>query len=213
MAAPNFRSRGGYVQLMGSDTSNGTSLPPGPDSWRLQARCADRNLVEDPDIFYDETRYEDARQECKLCPVRGQCLDEFTDDRFAFAGGMSPSERKVWVSTGKIPVGPPTPPEVKPELTLEDRVLALVELRAGYGLICRRLGVSVRDVADIAKGHGVEMPEKRPEEFRGKVMTELARQILIGLYLGDLPRVVADKLGCLAASVSKVRDRLMYPAQ
>lgn len=211
MPAPNFRSRNGFVQMMGGDPSEGTSTKPGPDEWRLQASCADRDLVPDPDIFYDETEEAAARAVCETCPVRGQCLDEFTFDRFAFAGGMTPAERRVWVIDGSIPVRDPDP-EIRHEPTQEERVLALVELRASYDYISRRLGVDVAAVKELHRRKGVEYPEDVPKKFRGRAMSDLARLCLIGLYSGDPQRVIADKVQCYPASVANIKRRLMYPA-
>lgn len=211
MPTPNFRSRNGFIQMMGGDSSEGTSTKPGPDEWRLQASCADRELVPDPDIFYDETEFEAARKVCETCPVRGQCLDEFTYDRFAFAGGMTPHERRVWVSSGDIPVREPDA-DVRHEPTKEERVLALVELRASYDYISRRLGVEGAVIKELHNRKGIAYPEDIPKKFRGRALSELARLCLIGLYSGDPQAVIADKVQCYPASVANIKRRLMHPA-
>lgn len=210
MPSPNFRSRDGFIQMMGGDSSKGTSLPIVP-KWTERAACADRDICPDPDIFYDETEVAAARSVCDQCPVRSLCLDEFKFDRFAFAGGMTADERKRWWKDNVLP-DKPADPEAPRKLTQEDRVLALVELGASYDYISRRLALDVAAVKELQRVRGVERPEVVPKKFRGRAMSELARLCLIGLYSGDPQRVIADKVQCYPASVANIKRRLMHDA-
>lgn len=66
------------------------------DDWTQDAACADY----DPDIWFPEwpkpNEYGLARQICRLCPVRKECLIESLerDDKYGMFGGLTPGERE-----------------------------------------------------------------------------------------------------------------------
>jgi WhiB family redox-sensing transcriptional regulator len=75
---------------------NGPGLQPGDASfdWRHSARC--RN--EDPEaLFVQGAQQRDAREVCKGCPVRTECLAHALDNRVRFGvwGGMTERERRA----------------------------------------------------------------------------------------------------------------------
>lgn len=207
MVTPRPVNRPGFIQPMGGDASTGTSFER-PEDWRKRALCSDDPDI-DPDDFYDETQYEFVRAVCMRCPVREACLNEFTGDKWAFAGGMTPDERKKYARTGEEPKVLVQLVDRR-EFSTDERVLALVALGAGYDLISERLNVTEADAKALAAREGVSEPEYRPRTWKGKDLSKLARQILIGLYCGDAPRVVGDAVGSQTAVVVAVRSRLMY---
>jgi transcription factor WhiB len=62
--------------------------------WRDKAACR----AADPDLFYPDTpaQADQARQICRTCPVRVQCLTAAVRDRedFGIRGGLTPQERR-----------------------------------------------------------------------------------------------------------------------
>lgn len=50
----------------------------------------------DTDIFYEQAKWSECREICKGCPIIVQCRIDFLEDEFAFAGGMTPTQRKRW---------------------------------------------------------------------------------------------------------------------
>jgi WhiB family transcriptional regulator, redox-sensing transcriptional regulator len=62
--------------------------------WRHSARCRD----DDPEtLFVQGAQQRDAREVCKACPVRTECLAHALDNRIRFGvwGGMTERERKA----------------------------------------------------------------------------------------------------------------------
>ena len=61
-----------------------------PKSWRAHAAC-----VTAQDIFFDESREDEAKQICAVCPVRIECLDDAIkwSDMDSVRGGLSDEER------------------------------------------------------------------------------------------------------------------------
>nr|WP_116708825.1 WhiB family transcriptional regulator [Actinomycetospora cinnamomea] len=62
--------------------------------WRHSARCRD----EDPEaLFVQGAQQRDAREVCKACPVRTECLAHALDNRIRFGvwGGMTERERRA----------------------------------------------------------------------------------------------------------------------
>jgi WhiB family redox-sensing transcriptional regulator len=70
------------------------TVPPGDESWRLDALCAET----DPEAFFPEkggsTR--EAKRVCVGCDVRTECLEYAlaNDERFGIWGGLSERERR-----------------------------------------------------------------------------------------------------------------------
>jgi WhiB family transcriptional regulator, redox-sensing transcriptional regulator len=62
--------------------------------WRHSARCRD----EDPEtLFVQGAMQRDAREVCRACPVRTECLAHALDNRIRFGvwGGMTERERRA----------------------------------------------------------------------------------------------------------------------
>jgi WhiB family redox-sensing transcriptional regulator len=62
--------------------------------WRHSARCRD----EDPEtLFVQGAQQRDAREVCRACPVRTECLAHALDNRIRFGvwGGMTERERRA----------------------------------------------------------------------------------------------------------------------
>ncbi len=62
--------------------------------WRHSARCRD----DDPEtLFVQGAQQRDAREVCKACPVRTECLAHALDNRIRFGvwGGMTERERRA----------------------------------------------------------------------------------------------------------------------
>lgn len=64
-------------------------------SWRQEAAC--RGLS--PSLFFsdDQGNYRAARQVCRDCPVRFDCLEENLKEEDGFYGGLSPRERRLMI--------------------------------------------------------------------------------------------------------------------
>ena len=71
-------------------------------NWRIRAACR----YEDPDLFFSSEgdrgqhsrdRVDEAKRVCNRCPVKSECLGDALrrDDRYAIAGGLTPSERET----------------------------------------------------------------------------------------------------------------------
>lgn len=84
------------------------------DSWREHAACAGV----DPDLFFPEHGgrdvYHDARETCRACPVRHECLQHALDTReeFGMWGGLNPGERLRLISQRRR-AGAPIPRRVR----------------------------------------------------------------------------------------------------
>lgn len=82
-------------------TPAGTKTPPvdssttePPNDWRHAARCR----TGDPDtLFVQGALQRDAREVCRSCPVRTECLAHALDNRIRFGvwGGMTERERRA----------------------------------------------------------------------------------------------------------------------
>jgi WhiB family redox-sensing transcriptional regulator len=85
-----------------------------PQAWRERAACKEM----DPRIFFPELRENcaQAREVCRQCPVRTDCLDFAlaTRQRFGFWGGMNVKERdRLARGVPRRPLPPlPSPPRV-----------------------------------------------------------------------------------------------------
>jgi len=69
--------------------ASGTSF-----DWRHSARCRD----DDPEtLFVQGAQQRDAREVCRACPVRTECLAHALDNRIRFGvwGGMTERERRA----------------------------------------------------------------------------------------------------------------------
>ncbi|MFD8117047.1 WhiB family transcriptional regulator [Streptomyces microflavus] len=51
---------------------------------------------EDPEIFYDATRWAKAAEICAECPLMMECREEFKNDPWGYSGGMTPNQRREW---------------------------------------------------------------------------------------------------------------------
>lgn len=192
------------ARLMSGGNSNLPSLRPAP--WTERASCADESIL--PDTFYTEADWPIARSICARCPVRAQCFEEFKYDKYAFAGGTSPEERKELIKTGELPPPPPDPSE-RVEPTVEERAVALFQLGMSYRFISSRLGVSAEAVRRYCKAKGVESGPV-PTRWNGRAMSTLARVALTGLYAGEDVQSIADRLNCHPSSVHNIKTKLYY---
>lgn len=73
------------------------STPAGDNRWQDYAACRGEPI----DVFYPDrsdgmSGYRDARQICRQCPVRAECLTEALKqgERYGCWGGMSPRQRR-----------------------------------------------------------------------------------------------------------------------
>lgn len=58
--------------------------------WAGQAAC--RGM--DPEIFFDPSRYKEARNICATCPVMKECQEHAIEyEEYGFWGGLGPEER------------------------------------------------------------------------------------------------------------------------
>ena len=103
--APGTHLRGGASAVGGARTGNrgwghdvtneSAPAPAGSSSdWRHSARCRD----DDPEaLFVQGAQQRDAREVCKSCPVRTECLAHALDNRVRFGvwGGMTERERRA----------------------------------------------------------------------------------------------------------------------
>lgn len=71
------------------------------DHWREDARCLGQPVgVFFPDMSLGEARWDRAKEVCKNCQVKRQCLKLVIklpedDDRYGVFGGLSPMDRRV----------------------------------------------------------------------------------------------------------------------
>jgi WhiB family transcriptional regulator, redox-sensing transcriptional regulator len=63
-------------------------------NWRAAARC---RTTDAEDLFVTGARQREARQLCRACPVRTECLAHALDQRIEFGvwGGMTERERRA----------------------------------------------------------------------------------------------------------------------
>jgi WhiB family transcriptional regulator, redox-sensing transcriptional regulator len=67
-------------------------------NWRVAARC---RTVDADGLFVTGARQREARQFCRACPVRTECLAHALDQRIEFGvwGGMTERERRALLRT------------------------------------------------------------------------------------------------------------------
>lgn len=67
------------------------------EDWRHSARCK----TENPEMFFDSAKVEQAKAVCVPCPVRAECLawarkhGKGDEDGTGVWGGMDPAERRA----------------------------------------------------------------------------------------------------------------------
>jgi WhiB family redox-sensing transcriptional regulator len=63
-------------------------------NWRTAARC---RTIDAEDLFVTGARQREAREFCRACPVRTECLAHALDQRIEFGvwGGMTERERRA----------------------------------------------------------------------------------------------------------------------
>lgn len=67
-------------------------------NWRAASRC---RTADAEDLFVTGARQREARQVCRPCPVRTECLAHALDQRIEFGvwGGMTERERRALLRT------------------------------------------------------------------------------------------------------------------
>lgn len=135
----------------------------------------------DTEIFYDKQEWVVAAQICRGCPILLQCRTDFTEDPYAFAGGMDPERRRQWARRNR-PRREPTPTASVPvkgegarrQLTdgTKAEILRLFdEEDKGARAISLRLGISRSTASRYLANNG----RKRTEEER----LELSRRLSV----------------------------------
>lgn len=68
--------------------------PDHDTSWRTDGLCHDPSV--DPDLFFDSSRSDEAKELCAACDVREQCLRFAMEEnvKYGIFGGMDPKERR-----------------------------------------------------------------------------------------------------------------------
>ena len=103
-----------------------------PVDWRHGARCRG----EDPEtLFVTGARQRDARDVCRACPVRTECLAHALDNRIRFGvwGGMTERERRALLKRRPDVVSWSALLEAARRDALRRHTAALAEARASAG--------------------------------------------------------------------------------
>lgn len=178
---------------------------PRQEQWTEDAACNDPRV--DPEVFFIEHAWPEARMICSTCPVRNKCLREFMYDQWAFAGGMTPDERKELWTSGEAPPRPRSKARWYREPTDEECARALNLLGMSYTYISRVVGLHKLTVERFLKSRGQGGVPEKPRTFRGREITDVHHSILVGLYSKRRPRDIAQEIGCHEDTVYRIRHR------
>lgn len=130
----------------------------------------------DTDIFYDRTRWSEAAKFCDGCPILMDCRNRFAEDPWAYAGGMRPHERAIWVlgdaRKGRAGRRIVTPEKIKEILEIFDGELI------GSGKLAERVDLSKSTVQRILRAHGRQRTRQEQLELSrlGGAATKTARK-------------------------------------
>lgn len=136
--------------------------PPGAGAgesgqdWRHAARCRG----EDPDtLFVQGAQQRDAREVCRACPVRTECLAHALDNRIRFGvwGGMTERERRALLRK-------------RPE------VISWAALLESARQAAQRSPAARADAGPPARRAAVPAPRTAPEATPGRTGSERGRR-------------------------------------
>jgi len=197
---------------------------------------------EDTELFYNADGWARAAALCRKCPlaVKLQCRQDFADDGWAFAGGMTPAQRQAWVHRERER-GRKRPPEARTpdgprstrgRLTEAEKAEIVRMFDAeliGTKAIADRLGYSKSAVQRTLRLAGRRRTPEEELELsrrgglaggqmeRGRQNTEMVVQLLAA---GHSPKQVASMTGLTYSNVYvHRRKRIMemfeqgYPAE
>lgn len=182
----------------------------------------------DTEIFYDAYRWADAAKLCNACPVKLQCRQEFVDDPYAYAGGMTPGQRRAW---RRAPAAPKPKPEPKAPLDGREKtrgrpltgakvseILGIWDSELiGAKLLADRVSVSKSAVQRVLRENGRERSaeERALLAARGSLRNgqvdrgERNREMIKKLHAeGYAPKEIAEMSGITRAHVYKVQREL-----
>lgn len=185
---------------------------PTKTSDNLRPACQSPDV--EPEVFYDKEWWPDAAAVCKRCPlaVKLACREAFKDDPYAFAGGMTPGQRRAWKAP-KPTVKPKRPggrPRVYGEEVISD-VVRLYKDGSGYGHIATVLGIGKTAVRRIIDQQGVRRTGAEAREFIHKAMTadrggaDTRRLALKLLAEGYTPMQTAELMGVTVQVIYRAR--------
>lgn len=113
------------------------------------------------DIFYDSRSWAEAAEHCRRCPlaVKLQCRQDFADDPWAYAGGMTPGQRAAWARNerARLPKSDRPPPVTRPRRSklTEDEVRDILKIFdtecVGTKSIADRVGLAKSTVQRVLR--------------------------------------------------------------
>lgn len=162
----------------------------------------------DTDLFYTQDGWPEAKKICKGCPIMIECRREFVGDEFAYAGGMTPTQRQRWHQGQPEWKPKPRTSESNKRITDETKVEVVRlfdEEDLSQEAISRRTGVSKSAVRRILHFNGrirtmeqqKVLSRRRGEETRGWITKLLAED-----YTN---KEIADKVGVSVKHVADTR--------
>lgn len=168
---------------------------------RLEGNCTGVNS----DIFYEVHEWGKAAGYCVNCPIKLQCREEFITDPWAYAGGMTPSQRNEWRIERRQPkkrTEAPKRPVISDD-TKADMVAMWDAQLVGPAAIAREFGVAKSTVQRVLRAAG---RKRTPEELetlmrRGAALGprsdgEVTRSMVRKLYEENYsPKEIAKMVG------------------
>jgi hypothetical protein len=178
----------------------------------------------DTEEFYDATKWGQCAVVCRKCPIVLECRLDFAEDAFAFAGGMTPTQRLNWARKnrallkkrmGRRPAGPQSRRRVSEED--RQRIFEIFDTEVvGTKVISDRVGLSKSCVQRILRESGRRRtPEEELELARrggrsGGQRRQSERHTEMVIQLcgeGRAPKEIADIIGITFSHVYLLRRR------
>lgn len=146
------------------------------------------------DIFYEVSEWAKAATYCRGCPVIAQCRLEFANDSWAYAGGMTPTQRAAWNRQRKAPPARKTPGRGRGVRIEPDQVAQILHIfdteMVGSGVIARRVGVSKSGAQRVLRMNN----RQRTEEEILQISREGGARASKTRSDGDTTRMMVRKL-------------------
>lgn len=185
-------------------------------------RCRGENT----EIFYDNKRWAEAAQMCRECPltVKLQCRQDFGEDPWAYAGGMTPGQRNAWFrresERGRQPrTVTPAPRSRRAKLTEAEikNILYIFDTEmVGTKTIADRVGLAKSTVQRCLRQHGRARTEEQNLELAragglsggNKVKAEANAEMIMNLFAaGNSPKEVAELAGMTLSHIYLTRRK------
>lgn len=182
----------------------------------------------DTEVFYQPNTWSDAAKLCRTCPIKLACRNDFAYDPYAYAGGMTPSQRSAWVLYERRRAVEPPPPAPKPSgprprlirVSEEQRAMAIQIFDTemiGTKAIAERVGIAKSTCQRLLRAAGRHRTEEELHQLAilggasggqtgvGERNNEMVKKLLAENYK---PKEIADLVGITLGHVYVVRRRL-----